>query len=250
MHFHLPKPLHGWREFAGEVGIIVLGVLIALGAEQVAERIHQREELREAENGMIAELRDDDLPQAFARIAVHNCNVDQLDALEAAVEANADRARVRALARAYHPVYRSWDDQAWKAAVNSQALVSAGANRMTKWATPYVIMPVLDQMAVSEQNETAQLSANMSGIGPLTAAQQDRLFQLIASLRRYNRSMSGGSLVFMKEAGDAGVTLPSAAARQILLDSRRKYGACVQQPTTSGLDLTSQVATGPAKLRY
>jgi hypothetical protein len=32
MHFHLPKPLHGWREFAGEVGIIVLGVLIALGA--------------------------------------------------------------------------------------------------------------------------------------------------------------------------------------------------------------------------
>jgi len=31
MHFHLPKPLHGWREFAGEVGIIVFGVLIALG---------------------------------------------------------------------------------------------------------------------------------------------------------------------------------------------------------------------------
>ena len=22
MHFRLPKPLHGWREFAGEVGII------------------------------------------------------------------------------------------------------------------------------------------------------------------------------------------------------------------------------------
>ena len=40
MHFHLPKPLHGWREFAGEVGIIVFGVLIALGAEQVVERVH------------------------------------------------------------------------------------------------------------------------------------------------------------------------------------------------------------------
>lgn len=22
MHLHLPKPLHGWREFAGEIGII------------------------------------------------------------------------------------------------------------------------------------------------------------------------------------------------------------------------------------
>lgn len=37
MHFHLPKPLHGWREFAGEVGIIVVGVLIALSFEQVAD---------------------------------------------------------------------------------------------------------------------------------------------------------------------------------------------------------------------
>jgi hypothetical protein len=40
MLFHLPKPLHGWRVFAGEVGIIVIGVLIALGAEQVVEAIH------------------------------------------------------------------------------------------------------------------------------------------------------------------------------------------------------------------
>ena len=37
MHFHLPKPLHGWRAFAGEVGIIVIGVLIALGAQQLVE---------------------------------------------------------------------------------------------------------------------------------------------------------------------------------------------------------------------
>jgi len=35
MHLHLPKPLHGWRELAGAVGIIVVGVLIALGAVQV-----------------------------------------------------------------------------------------------------------------------------------------------------------------------------------------------------------------------
>ena len=34
------KPIHGWRVFAGEVGIIVIGVLIALGAQQVAEDWH------------------------------------------------------------------------------------------------------------------------------------------------------------------------------------------------------------------
>jgi hypothetical protein len=42
MHLHLPKPLHGWRAFVGEVGIIVLGVLIALGAEQAIQGFHDR----------------------------------------------------------------------------------------------------------------------------------------------------------------------------------------------------------------
>jgi hypothetical protein len=50
MHFHLPKPLHGWREFAGEVGIIVLGVLIALGFEQIVEASHQRQEGLQADD--------------------------------------------------------------------------------------------------------------------------------------------------------------------------------------------------------
>jgi hypothetical protein len=42
MYVHLPKPLHGWRALVGEVGIIVIGVLIALGAEQLVERLHWR----------------------------------------------------------------------------------------------------------------------------------------------------------------------------------------------------------------
>lgn len=42
MHFQLPKPIQGWRQFVGEVGIIVVGVLIALGAEQIVESIHER----------------------------------------------------------------------------------------------------------------------------------------------------------------------------------------------------------------
>src|SRR5438067_5624675 len=45
MHVHLPKPLHGWRAFAGEVGIIVVGVLIALGAEQLVEDWHWHREV-------------------------------------------------------------------------------------------------------------------------------------------------------------------------------------------------------------
>ena len=55
MHLQLPKPLHGWRQFAGEVGIIVLGVLIALGAQQVAATLQQKSDARDAEQAIRGE---------------------------------------------------------------------------------------------------------------------------------------------------------------------------------------------------
>ena len=47
MKLSLFKPLRGWRQLSGEVGIIVLGVLIALGAEQIVRTLNQRSEVRE-----------------------------------------------------------------------------------------------------------------------------------------------------------------------------------------------------------
>jgi len=58
MHIHLPKPAHGWRELFGEVGIIVLGVLIALGFEQLVESIHERTIAAEAGEAIRAEVRE------------------------------------------------------------------------------------------------------------------------------------------------------------------------------------------------
>ena len=47
MHIHPPKPVHGWRAFLGEVGIIVIGVGIALGAEALIEEQHWRDVVAE-----------------------------------------------------------------------------------------------------------------------------------------------------------------------------------------------------------
>ena len=59
MHFHLPKPLHGWRAFAGEVGIIVVGVLIALGAQQVVESLQWRHKVDIVRKSLMGELGND-----------------------------------------------------------------------------------------------------------------------------------------------------------------------------------------------
>jgi hypothetical protein len=243
MHFHLPKPLHGWREFAGEVGIIVVGVLIALGAEQLVERFHQRAELHQAEDAMRSELRDDDLPQAYARAVVFNCYSQQLDAIEQAATSG-DRAKVLSLASAYKPLQRTWDDQAWQSAIASQVLIQSGSQRMINWANAYVMTPFLSRTTQEEQDALPQLTATLSGNGPLSSTQQDQLFHEISVLKKLNRQMMLGSLGFIQFVGARGLKLTAAEEGAILTDGRKKIGTCVGAPRTTHIDVTSQFSTG------
>lgn len=37
MHIHVPKPIHGWKQFFNEIAVIAIGIGIALGGEQLLE---------------------------------------------------------------------------------------------------------------------------------------------------------------------------------------------------------------------
>ena len=57
MDIHKPKPVHSWRELLKEIGIIVIGVAIALAGEQAVEALrnhHRAEQAREGIRGEIA----------------------------------------------------------------------------------------------------------------------------------------------------------------------------------------------------
>ena len=85
MHLHLPKPLHGWRAFAGEVGIIVIGVLIALGAEQIVETVHERQIAAETRANIKSEI-ESDLAGMKLRLAAEPCIQRRLQQLHSIVE--------------------------------------------------------------------------------------------------------------------------------------------------------------------
>jgi hypothetical protein len=59
MEIHRPKLFHGWRELAKEVGIIVVGVLIALGAQEAVGWLHQRVEVADARQALRLEIAAD-----------------------------------------------------------------------------------------------------------------------------------------------------------------------------------------------
>ena len=57
MHIHKPKAAHSLREFLAEIGVIVVGVLIALAFEQVVEAFHWRHEVLMERDALLGEVR-------------------------------------------------------------------------------------------------------------------------------------------------------------------------------------------------
>lgn len=59
MEIHKPKAVHGWRELINEIGVIIIGVLIALSAEQAVEWVHWQNEVGDAREALAVELGHD-----------------------------------------------------------------------------------------------------------------------------------------------------------------------------------------------
>jgi hypothetical protein len=155
MQFHLPKPLHGWREFAGEVGVIVLGVLIALGAQQVVQDIHDRNAVAQLRSALRAELADDRARWEDMR-ASDPCTRQRLDALDRW----ADTAPVQAkLVRPF--VLRLWNmhSSAWDVATTSSATGNIPLEERLTYAELYGAIDNWREYFAEERANTIELAA-------------------------------------------------------------------------------------------
>jgi hypothetical protein len=204
MHIHLPKPLHGWRGFLGEVGIIVVGVLIALGAEQVVESIHWASRVDEAKAAMKKELRDDNVPQAHARIATSPCVTAMLDGLQRRLIAERDGGAPFAAPPLVAPPYRSWDQDAWRAAQSSGVASHFSADEIYDWASPYAMITHMDEASVREFDDWAPL-LDVASAGPHPSdAERERLLAAVSMARRDNEMLTLLSGFVIKYAHNIG----------------------------------------------
>jgi hypothetical protein len=121
MHFHLPKPLHGWREFAGEVGIIVVGVLIALGAEQIVETVHWRDQASATRSALLQDA-SNNLGAALWRQKQQGCVNRRLDEIARVFEAHSRGQRLSLRGPVGHPVFYGGPQTGWQIALSSQAV--------------------------------------------------------------------------------------------------------------------------------
>jgi len=154
MHFRLPKPLHGWREFAGEVGIIVLGVLIALGAEQAVSTIHSRQDAGDLRSALNSELADDRARWDQMR-SQDVCARRRLDALDHWL------ATARAGARnddGYGVVISNIHSSAWDIAKSDSAIAHIPLDERLSYASLYATLDNWRQLLGDEKSNSDELS--------------------------------------------------------------------------------------------
>jgi len=157
MHLQLPKPLHGWRQFAGEVGIIVLGVLIALGAQQVAATFQQKSDARDAEQAIRGEL-ETNMARMHSRQAVRACVDNRLNELQALIDsAGPGGGSIERPNWVGRPQFWTMQTSRWDATSQAGRAALIPADDLNFYGAMYSFMTSINAEGLVEQETWARL---------------------------------------------------------------------------------------------
>ena len=182
-HFHIPKPLHGWRELAGEVGIIVLGILIALGAEQMVESWQWNHKVGVVRTSIMRELGNDRARWEYMMKA-SPCMLREIDSLgrwlgDGAAPAKKPPAEVLANGPLLWMHWANWD-----LAKSSQSLDHFPLEEQLAFATAYD--------GIAHREATIEKATDLEGVVisliPSASDPQDRR-ELQVALRQLGSAM-------------------------------------------------------------
>ena len=230
MDIHRPKgAIEGWRELAKEIGIIVVGVLIALGAEQAVEALHWRHRVAEAEKAMGAELLQN-MSDGYYRLAISPCLSERLETVRQALTAShEENAPVPVMARTRAPL-RPWQNDEWESARALQITGHMPTERLTAWSEAYFFVVAVRGTQEREQEALADLETLSVNAGRLEPAERDRLFRALVQARAQLRLMSLGPTLMIQRAAALGLTLSPAEMSRAYGQAKTDFGACVVAP--------------------
>lgn len=184
---HKPKPVHGWRELASEIGVITIGILIALAGEQIVEALHWREKVADAHIALRRELADN-YQDAAERIAQTPCIDAQLDALKSRVLRSGatldpapeyDTPLGPAVLR--HPS-REWDSTTWQSVITEQVSSRLGGHERERYSSFYNDLALTHRLQDDEDMAVGSMATLASPL-PLDASLRGHLVETIEAER-------------------------------------------------------------------
>ena len=224
MHFHLPKPLHGWREFAGEVGIIVLGVLIALAAEQGIESLRWREKVDRTRELLDSELHDDAL-HAYGWLATRPCLDKQLDAEDAAVRAGRTSGSI-APSAPYKPELDLFTSDAWVNARSLEVTDHMNPEAMRTYSRLFFFPTELQSDIVQLHQLAAELRPLSAGLQHVSSDEAGEYQRIIGQSRELQNRTALAEQILLIQASRAQIRLSAKEMKEAVEERKTLHGAC------------------------
>ncbi|MDE2355658.1 MAG: hypothetical protein KGL69_02780 [Alphaproteobacteria bacterium] len=235
MHIHRPKPVHSLAEFASEIAVIAVGILIALAGEQLLEALHWRHVVEVSRAAIRIETQAN-LEMAADRVMTAPCLKARISALDAKLRRpgpwiadplpDAGDARFAALPSAYVPTYAFYVDGHWKTAVSNGALTHM--SEAERNSDVYNDQAVQGLIAYAAEEET-----QAAGLQPLAQDQSlspaDRLAfeRVLARLDALNVNQVVYARKYLEGNRRAGLSPDPRRLASAYAGLRAKLGACV-----------------------
>ena len=148
--------MHGWREFAGEIAIIVVGVLIALSAEQAVEQIHWHHATEQAMEGMEKDAGTEHWA-VLSRYKQEQCiqrRLSDLGALFARHDSSEQLGRLNPIGR---PFYNTGSAPSWDVAVADGSVSHLDFADRSRFAKAFGVYQLYERQMWEEKRAWQQL---------------------------------------------------------------------------------------------
>lgn len=189
MDIHKPKPAHSWRDFLVEIGTIVIGVLIALTAEQAVEAVHMRH-LIEADRRILARELALDLSDGVIRMRMAPCVDARLNALSAQLDQAERAGRLPPMPVPGRPRDLVFSSGGWNNVVASTAAPHFPPEELYALEFVYHLMATADRVGEDESHAWSQIYT-MAGPGrPLDPGVAQSLRVALTDARTNNLKMA------------------------------------------------------------
>jgi hypothetical protein len=239
MDIHKPKPWHGWREFGKELGTIVLGVLIALGAEQAVETARTAQQAQALDVALVSGARSH-LFNAEERLVLAPC----LDARIAHLRdklLKSDRTWIAdpetfasrsdslspVMTEAFHTPSRTWATDIWQYALGSPPLAHFTLERRRFFNAQFAQAVSAREHQEAEhaaENQLSPLSYDLQ----LTPELKAHFLEELGDLARQEGAIRGSATQMLARAAQGGIKPDAAELKQALAGQRAFRGACVR----------------------
>jgi hypothetical protein len=230
MDIHKPKPIHSLRELLTEIGVIVIGVAIALSAEQGVEWYHWQGKVALAREQIAGEMALN-FYSAINRVRSSHCVEERLDRLAAILDEGEKSGALPPVGDIGLPMQRPFRRGVWDSVVASQTATHFPSLELQRLGIVYAQVQKSDEAATQEMEEWKALYGIVGPGRRLDPASAAVLRQALSQARGSNRIITNASNQLFGRGRL--LNLPLSAADRAMLEGGKQIKMTGNKPTVA-----------------